>query len=128
MNLTPDNLTGYFDKKKIAAFKETDLYLMPSRSDAFGISFLEAWAAGKPVIGANIGATPDVIINGIDGYLVEFDNPKDISEKVIKLLRSKRLRKKFGTAGNEKVRINHTWDLIAKRTHDTYQHLINVRD
>jgi glycosyltransferase involved in cell wall biosynthesis len=128
INLTPDNLSGYFDRKKIAAFKEADLYLMPSRSDAFGISFLEAWAAGKPVIGANIGATPHVINNGIDGFLVEFNNPKDISEKVVKLLKSKRLRKSFGTAGKEKVRINYTWDLIAERTHETYQHLINVRD
>ena len=128
INLTPDNLTGYFDKKKIAAFKETDLYLMPSRSDAFGIAFLEAWAAGKPVIGANIGATPHVINNNVDGFLVEFDNPKDISEKVVKLLKSKRLRRSFGAAGKEKVRIKHTWELIAEKTHDTYQHLINTRD
>lgn len=128
INLTPDNLTGYFDKKKIAAFKETDLYLMPSRSDAFGIAFLEAWAAGKPVIGANIGATPHVINNNVDGFLVEFDNPKDISEKVVKLLKSKSLRKNFGAAGKEKVTIKHSWELIAEKTRDTYQHLINARD
>jgi len=128
INLTPDNLTGYFDKKKIAAFKEADLYLMPSRSDAFGIAFLEAWAAGKPVIGANIGATPHVINNNLDGFLVEFDNPKDISEKVVKLLKNKKLRRSFGAAGKEKVRIEHTWDLIAERTHFVYQHLINARD
>ncbi len=128
INLTPDNLTGYFDKKKIAAFKEADLYLMPSRSDAFGIAFLEAWAAGKPVIGANIGATPHVINNNLDGFLVEFDNPKDISEKVVKLLKNKKLRRSFGAAGKEKVRIEHTWDLIAERTHFVYKHLINARD
>ncbi len=67
---------------------------MPSRSDAFGIAFLEAWAAGKPVIGANIGATPEVIRNGIDGFLVEFDNPRDIAEKVVKLLKTKPPTKK----------------------------------
>jgi len=128
INLTPENLTGYFDKKKIAAFKEADLYLMPSRSDAFGIAFLEAWAAGKPVIGANIGATPHIINNDVDGFLVEFNNPKDISEKVVKLLKSKKLRRNLGSAGKEKVRINYTWELIAKKTHNTYQHLINTRD
>ncbi len=87
INLTPENLTGYYDKKKIAAFKESDVYLMPSRSDAFGIAFLEAWASGKPVIGANIGATPEVIRDGKDGFLVEFDNPQDIAEKVLLLLK-----------------------------------------
>jgi glycosyltransferase involved in cell wall biosynthesis len=124
INLTPDNLTGYYDKKKISAFQEADLFIMPSRSDAFGIAYLEAWAAGKPVIGANIGATPEVIRDNIDGLLVEFDNPKDIAEKVLKLLNSKKLRKKFGEAGKLRVIQNYTWDIVAEKTHKTYQHLI----
>ena len=124
LNFTPDNLTGYFDKKKITAFNETDIYLMPSRTDAFGISFLEAWAAGRPVIGANVGATPEVIRKDIDGLLVEFDNYKDIANKVIKLLKNKRLRKKMGNQGRERVMRNYTWDIIAKQTHDTYIKLI----
>ncbi len=126
INLTPDNLTGYYDKKKLTAFKEADLYLMPSRSDAFGISFLEAWAAGKPVIGARIGATPEVIRENIDGFLVEFDNPEDIAQKVVKLLKNKRLRKRLGSAGQLKVSQNYTWDIIAKKTHEVYQTLMNI--
>ncbi|MFX1574648.1 MAG: glycosyltransferase family 4 protein [Promethearchaeota archaeon] len=126
VNLTPDNLTGYYDEKKISAFKEADLYLMPSRSDAFGISFLEAWAAGKPVIGARIGATPEVIRENIDGLLVEFDNPEEIAQKVVKLLKSKRLRKRFGTAGQLKVLQNYTWDSIAQKTHELYQTLMKI--
>lgn len=125
INLTPDNLTGYYDKKKIGAFNETDVYLMPSRSDAFGIAFLEAWAAGKPVIGANIGATPEVIRNNIDGLLIEFDNPIDIAEKVIYLMKNKKIRNKFGKTGKFKVVQDHSWDLIANKTHILYQNLIN---
>jgi glycosyltransferase involved in cell wall biosynthesis len=123
LNFSPDNLTGYFDKKKIAAFKEADLYLMPSRSDAFGISFLEAWAAGKPVIGARIGATPEVIRENIDGLLVEFDNPEDISQKVLSLLKNKRLRNKLGSAGQKKVSQQYTWDQIAEETQYLYKTL-----
>jgi len=125
INFTPENLTGYFDKKKIAVFKETDLFLMPSRTDAFGIAFLEAWAAGKPVIGANIGATPEVIRNNIDGFLVEYDNPEDIAEKVVSMLRNNKLRKRMGNAGQLKVRENYSWDNIAKKTHDVYKNLIS---
>jgi len=125
INFTPDNLTCYYEKKKLAAFKETDVYCMPSRSDAFGIAFLEAWVAGKPVIGANIGATPEVINNNFDGYLVDFDNPRDIAEKVVNLLKKKRLRKNFGSAGKQKVLQNYTWELVAEKTHLTYQKLMN---
>ncbi|MFW9825173.1 MAG: glycosyltransferase family 4 protein [Candidatus Thorarchaeota archaeon] len=127
INFTPDNLTGYFDKKKLAAFKEADVYLMPSRSDAFGIAFLEAWAAGVPVIGANIGATPEVIRENVDGLLVKFDNPLDIAQKVIYLLKKKRLRKKLGYSGQVKVSQNYTWDIVAQKTHHTYQKLIKIK-
>ncbi|MFX1376494.1 MAG: glycosyltransferase family 4 protein [Promethearchaeota archaeon] len=126
INFTPDNLTGYYDKKKLTAFKEADVYVMPSRSDAFGIAFLEAWAAGIPVIGARIGATPEVIRENIDGLLVEFDNPLDIAQKVIKLLKSKKLKKKLGLTGQRKVSQNYTWDIIAKKTHKTYQNLLTI--
>ena len=125
INLTPDNLTGYFDRKKLSAFIESDVYLMPSRSDAFGISFLEAWSSGKPVIGANVGATPEVISNNIDGFLVEFDDPYDIAQKVIKILKSKRLGRKFGVNGRVKVKNNFTWEIIVEKTHKIYQNLIN---
>jgi glycosyltransferase involved in cell wall biosynthesis len=124
INFTPENLTGYYDKKKLSAFKEADIYLMPSRSDAFGISFLEAWSAGKPVIGARIGATPEVIRENVDGLLTEFDNTKDIAEKVISLLKNNRLRKKYGLAGQMKVSQKYTWDIIAEETHLTYKNLL----
>lgn len=126
INFTPDNLTGYYDKKKINAFKEADIYLMPSRSDAFGIAFLEAWAAGIPVIGARTGATPEVIRENIDGLLVEFDDPVDIAQKVIKLLKNNKLKKKLGLAGQIRVSQNYTWEIIAEKTHQTYQSLLNT--
>lgn len=125
INLSPDNLTGYFDKNKIAAFMESDLYLMPSRSDAYGIAFLEAWSAGKPVIGAKIGATPEVIQDNIDGLLVEFDNPYNIADQVVKLLRNKKLRKKLGEQGKVKVETFHSWRNIANITKKVYDNLIN---
>jgi len=124
INLTPDNLTGYYDVKKIAAFNETDVFLMPSRSDAYGIAFLEAWASGKPVIGANIGATPEVIRDKVDGLLVEFDDYIDIAEKVVLLLKKKRLSKNLGIEGRNKVQEHLSWDIIVKKTHETYQELI----
>jgi len=124
INFTPDNLNGYFDKKKIVAFRDADLYLMPSRSDAYGIAFLEAWASHKPVIGANIGATPEVIRNNTDGLLVKFDNPKDIADKVVFLLKKPPIRKRFGIAGEEKIIKHNTWNIIANKTNMIYQELI----
>lgn len=125
VNLTPDNLKGYYDPIKIAAFKETDIFLMPSRSDAYGIAYLEAWASGKPVIGANIGATPEVIRNNLDGLLVEFNNYKDIANKVITLLKNEHLRNIMGQEGKRKVQKNFSWYDVANKTHQVYMELIH---
>ena len=117
-------MKGYYDPKKISAFNETDLFLMPSRSDAYGIAFLEAWASRKPVIGSRIGATPDVINDGIDGMLVKFDDVDDISNAVIKLLKNKNLRKKLGKAGYQKIQEFNSWEYIANCTNNLYQDVI----
>lgn len=125
VNLTPDNLKGYYDPIKIAAFKESDIFLMPSRSDAYGIAYLEAWASGKPVIGANIGATPEVISNNFDGLLVEFNNYEDIAKKVVTLLKNERLSNKMGQEGKKKVQESLSWYDVAKKTHQVYMELIH---
>jgi len=125
LNFTPANLTGYFDKKKISAFNEADVVAMPSRSDAFGIVFLEAWASETPVIGANIGATPEVINDGNDGLLVEFDKPFDIADKITILLKNKRLNRQLAENGRKKVKTKYTWEKVANLTYNTYQELIN---
>ena len=111
----------------MAAFKESDIYLMPSRSDAYGIAFLEAWSVGKPVIGANIGATPEVIQNNINGLLVDFDNPQSIADQVVLLLKNKKLRKKLGENGKLKVKNFNSWNTIASKTKIVYDLLSNNR-
>jgi glycosyltransferase involved in cell wall biosynthesis len=126
INLTPDNLTGYFDKYKLSAFKETDIYVMPSRSDAFGIAYLEAWASGKPVLAADIGAIPEVVENEYDGILVKFDDINSIKCNILKLLRTKSLRKKLGKTGEKKVKNNFTWKIVAEKTHKFYHSIINT--
>ena len=98
---------------------------MPSRSDAYGIAFLEAWASGKPVIGANIGATPEVIRNNLDGLLVEFNDYEDIAKKVVTLLKNERFCNKLGQEGKKKVLENLSWYDVAKKTHQVYMELIH---
>ncbi|MGV9172526.1 MAG: glycosyltransferase family 4 protein [Promethearchaeia archaeon] len=125
LNFTPDNMKGYFDKKKMTAFSEADIYVMPSRSDAFGITYLEAWSSATPVIGANTGATPEVIQHNKNGLLVEFDNPQEIANQILKLLRDERLSRRLGKSGQKRVKTNFTWKKVVKQTNNTYIQLIN---
>jgi len=53
----------------------SDLFLLPSDNESFGLAALEAMACEVPVIGAAAGGMPEVVENGVDGYLVE---PRDV--------------------------------------------------
>ncbi|MFO8019465.1 MAG: glycosyltransferase family 4 protein [Promethearchaeia archaeon] len=124
INFTPANMNGYFDKKKMTAFAESDIYVMPSRSDAFGIAYLEAWASATPVIGARSGATPEVIHHNKNGLLVEFDNPEDIANKILKLLGDGALRERLGKSGQKRVKKRFTWEKVAEKTNKVYNQLM----
>lgn len=113
----------YYSKIKLNAFAAQDLYVMPSRSDAFGIAFLEAWIYKKPVIGANIGATPEIIKNNTDGMLVPFHSPVELAKTICHLLGNQQEAQRLGENGYQKVQ-NLTWDRVARRIEQIYQELI----
>ncbi len=125
LNLTPDNLRGIFDYKKIGLFQLADIYCMPSRSEAYGIAYLEAWATKTPVIACNLDAIKEVVHKDRDGLLVDFNNEHELSKSIIRLLNNPRLRTKLGKNGWNKVKKFNSWEDIARNTYQIYQFAIN---
>lgn len=94
---------GYVSDKDLAdMYTQCDVFIAPSRYESFGIIFIEAMAAGKPVVGTNIGGIPEIIENGVNGYTFTLNDTKDMQDKLQKLVASETLRKKMG---NESKRI-----------------------
>ncbi len=89
-------------------YAASDVFVMPSRGEGFGVVFLEAMALGKPVIGGNHGGTPDVVIDGVTGFLVEYGDVDAIADRLIRLLRDKELRMDMGEAGRRRVHENYS--------------------
>jgi len=101
---------GYIsEEEKREAFDACDLFVMPSRYDSFGIVYLEAWRCGKPVIGAKVGAIPEVIEEGKDGLLVEFGEVDQLVSAIISLLNHPDLVKEMGETGRKKVIDRFNW-------------------
>ena len=69
---------------KILSF--TDLFLLPSETESFGLAALEAMAWGVPVISSNTGGLPEVNFHGISGYLSEVGNTEEMAQNAIKIL------------------------------------------
>jgi len=108
-------------------FDAIDLLAYPSGFESFGIAFLEAWAAGKPVIGCRRGAQMSVIAEGTDGLLVHFDDPPMLALAIVHLLANPALRAAYGEAGRRKVLERYTWPHIARRFREVYERAIHSR-
>jgi glycosyltransferase involved in cell wall biosynthesis len=104
-----------------------DLLVHPSGNESFGIVFVEAWAAGKPVIGADVGALASLIAEGKDGLLFHFGDAANLAQKVGQLLAQPAQRAALGAAGREKVLANYTWEIVADRVRQVYADLLMSR-
>jgi glycosyltransferase involved in cell wall biosynthesis len=105
------HLLGFIsDEDKRDLLDAGDVFVMPSRTDSFGIVYLESWLYKKPVIGALAGGVPEVISHGEDGYLVPFGDVPRLADCIATLLTDKELAQRFGEAGYRKVLAEHTWD------------------
>jgi len=97
------------EEEKWDALEAADVVALPSRTESFGLVFLEAWLRGKPVIGARSGAVADVIRHGVDGLLVPFGDVEGLAEALRTLLDDPARARAMGRRGREKVLQTYTW-------------------
>ena len=78
-----------------------DIFVIPSIIEAFGLVTVEAMACGRPVIGSNVGGIPDIIKDGLNGFLVKPRDPEDLAKKIVFLLKNPDLMKNMGIEGRK---------------------------
>jgi glycosyltransferase involved in cell wall biosynthesis len=110
------------DKRDLNAAGQ--VFCMPSRTDSFGIVYLEAWLNGVPVIGARAGGVPEIIDDGVDGYLVEFGDVAALANRIQLLLERPDVVAEMGQAGRRKVLAEHTWDHKISRIAAIYNEVL----
>jgi glycosyltransferase involved in cell wall biosynthesis len=98
------------DGQRASFYAALDIFAMPSRTDSFGIVFLEAWANGLPVIGAAAGGVADVIEHGMTGLLVPFGSPPELAQAIASLAQDLTFARRLGEAGRHLVSLGHSWD------------------
>jgi len=97
-----------------------------SRPELFGLVLLEAMACGTPVICTNVGGMPEVVTDGVDGFVVPPNNPKALREKIAFLLDNPDVAVNMGEKGREKVLKYYTWDKVAERCLHAYSEALNA--
>lgn len=106
------------------AYCASNVIVLPSLMEGFGISLLEAMACGKPCIATSAGGTTDVVVDGKTGFIVPPSDPLSLYQAMYTLLIDDNLSKKFGMASRKRAEKNFAWDAIAKRTINLYEEML----
>jgi glycosyltransferase involved in cell wall biosynthesis len=112
---------GRIGYEKLPSYlKLADVFVRPSWSEGLGNAFLEAMAAGIPVIGTPVGGIVDFMIDGQTGIFCKPHDSKSIADAVLKILSDKRLNEKLIQEGRFLIADKYDWNVIAKKFKDFY--------
>lgn len=104
----------------------SDVVLLPSRHESFGIVLIEAMSLGKPIVATSAGSIPEVVLDGVQGYLVPPYNAEELSRQVLRLVANPLQAERLGQAGRERVQQVFTVHQMVERVAAIYRH--SVRD
>jgi glycosyltransferase involved in cell wall biosynthesis len=96
-------------------YQQASIFCLPTRREPFGIVFIEAMTYKLPVVGTNIGAIPDFIVDGTNGYLVEPDDTERLSAVLRELLDQPESCAVLGENGYQMAMDRYTWEKTGKR-------------
>ena len=115
------------DDRLPEVYAACDVFVLPSvsRLEAFGIVALEAMSTGKPVIVADIPGVREIIEDGRDGLLTDPVNPRDLAEKIRRLLSEPKARQTMGARGREKVLESFSIERVTDRIEAVYRAILD---
>jgi phosphatidylinositol alpha-1,6-mannosyltransferase len=127
------SFVGYVPEEELSAYYNAcDIFVMPNREEngdieGFGIVFLEANAAGKPVVGGRSGGTYDSVLDRITGFLIDPNSVEELTATLRELLNSQCLRQQLGSAGLLRVRNEFSWSAGARRLREISNEVVAGR-
>jgi len=96
-------------------------FVFPSQEEGISRAQIEALAAGLPVIGTHEGGATTIVENGVEGFIVEGRNPRQIAEAMIKLATDKELNRRMGEAAYRRAGMGNTWQDYGDRLLAEYE-------
>jgi glycosyltransferase involved in cell wall biosynthesis len=94
---------GPNDPRLIELYRSSDVFVLPSRSETFGIAAVEAIASGLPVVATDVGGLPDIVVDGETGFTVPPGDVDALAAQLIQLHDSAALRRRLGEAAHRRA-------------------------
>jgi len=119
-------LTGYLpEADKVPMLNLADIFVFPSLLEGFPLAPQEAMSCGKPVVAFRVASLPEMVEDGVCGFLEEKNDRPAFVGRVVALLRDPVMRARFGVAAVERVDRHFRWDLTVRRVQKVYQEIVD---
>jgi glycosyltransferase involved in cell wall biosynthesis len=99
------------------------VFCLPTRHEPFGFVFVEAMSHKLPIVATNVGAIPDFVTNGVNGFCISPGDPDGLAEALILLLRNPPRCRQMGEQ-NYAVSQRYSWDNVTSIMASTIQRLV----
>jgi len=124
---TPTTFVGYLAGEELAsAYASGDAFLFPSSTETLGLVLLEAMAAGCPVVGARRGGIPDIVSDGVNGFLYDPDEVGSLTTAVANLLGEADTRRALRLAAREEAE-RWGWAAATEQLRGYYRQVLGQR-
>ena len=105
-----------------------DAFLLPSLNEGTPVSVIESLASGTPVVATRVGGVPDVVRDGLDGFVVEPGDVQGAAEKLAELAGDPKLRARLGESGRARVYERYSVDRLVNDVDRLYRSLLETKD
>ncbi|MBL4589245.1 MAG: glycosyltransferase family 4 protein [Alphaproteobacteria bacterium] len=117
---------GWIDEQpKNKFFEQCDVLIVPSRHESFGLTILEAWKHGLPILSSNTKGGTELIEHGKNGLLFERDNPQALAQSVHDLVALKNKSTALTKNGYELLKSTYSTEIVANNLEKTIQKIIS---
>ncbi len=104
-----------------------DLLLLPSETESFGLVALEAMASGVPVVASRVGGLPEVVEDGVSGFLAPVGDVEAMADRALTILADCATQKRFGRAARERAVARFDWHQVVPRYEEIYERVVGAR-
>lgn len=105
--------------------QKAEVFILPSKVEGHSNAIIEAQASGKAIVVGNHGSSLEIVNDGVDGFVVDPNNPNEISSRILELLGNDTLRNEFGKQAREVATSNFAIEIMVKKNEAFFERVIS---
>lgn len=107
--------------------RDLDIFVLSSTTEGISLTLLEAMATGLPIVATNVGGNPEVVVDGETGFIVPSKNPRELADKLLRLIADEDLRRQMGERGRKRVEEHFGIKETVRQYQELYHFLVRKR-